>query len=410
MAPMDRRTWLKTVTVAGLGFGTGACRVRSPRSPALAAFALPAPNVSWDRVIRTVVGLRPFRAPGFRLEPERLDEKVVVHNYGHGGAGVSLSWGTAHLAADEVDEVMTAGERRCAVIGCGAVGLATARTLQRRGADVTIYAERVPPDTTSNIAPAGFTPASRVVAQNRRTPEFDARYARAAELSYRAWQLLVGDYYGVRWLYDYAASDDLGEPGPISRLLEALQTETVVFKEGRHPFPSRFVTRRANLMIETPVYLAATLRDFLLWGGKIVVRKFESVKDVVALPEPVVVNCTGLGSRELFGDQELTPVKGQLTVLLPQPEIDYTMSGGAGLYMMPRRDGILLGGTAEQGVWTLEPNEEARRRVVEGHINFFGRMRPGGSASRSSGASRGVMRVDQIPRDTWLAALDDEGF
>ena len=130
----------------------------------------------------------------------------------------------------------------------------------------------------------------------------------------------------------------------------------------------------------------------------------------MGLPEPVVVNCSGLGSRELFGDQELTPVKGQLTVLLPQPEIDYTMSGGAGLYMMPRRDGILLGGTAEQGVWTLEPNDEARRRVVEGHITFFGRMRPGGSASRSSGASQPAMRSDRIQRDAWLSALDDGGF
>jgi D-amino-acid oxidase len=405
---MHRRTWLRTVALAAMGAQAARCGLRSPRGSASgAAFHLPSPNVSWDRIIRTVVGLRPFRASGFRVEAERFDGKVVVHNYGHGGGGVSLSWGTAQLAADEV---IPTGERRCAVIGCGAVGLATARTLQRRGMDVTIYAQGVPPDTTSSVAPAGFTPGSRVVDQSRRTPEFEARFARAAELSYRAWQLLVGDYYGVRWLYDYSAEDQLGAPTQTSRLLEALRTETVVFKEGQHPFPSRFVTRRANLMIETPVYLAATLRDFLLWGGKIVVRKFESVKDVVALSEPVVMNCTGLGSRELFGDEDLTPVKGQLTVLIPQPEIDYTMSGGAGLYMMPRRDGILLGGTAERDVWTLEPNEEARRRVVEGHINFFGRMRPGGAAVKSSGPSHPVTRVDEIPRDAWLATLGDDGF
>src|SRR3954465_2225803 len=45
-------------------------------------------NVSRDHVIRTVVGLRPYRAEGFVLAPERMGEKVVVHNYGHGGAGV----------------------------------------------------------------------------------------------------------------------------------------------------------------------------------------------------------------------------------------------------------------------------------------------------------------------------------
>ena len=51
------------------------------------------------------------------------------------------------------------------------------------------------------------------------------------------------------------------------------------------------------------------------------------------------MNCSGLGARDLFGDETLTPIKGQLTVLLPQPELNYIMVGG-GLYMIPRRDGV----------------------------------------------------------------------
>ena len=43
--------------------------------------------------------------------------------------------------------------------------------------------------------------------------------------------------------------------------------------------------------------------------------------------------------------------------------------------MMPRSDGIALGGTSERGVWTLEPNEEARKRIVEEHIRLFNAMR-----------------------------------
>src|SRR5260370_20819172 len=46
--------------------------------------------VSPERVIRTVVGLRPFRSPGFRLQTDRLDQKTVIHNYGHGGGGMAL--------------------------------------------------------------------------------------------------------------------------------------------------------------------------------------------------------------------------------------------------------------------------------------------------------------------------------
>src|SRR6476620_3717570 len=57
-------------------------------------------KVSRDRVIREVVGLRPFRPEGFRVEAERVGNKLLVHNYGHGGACITLSWGTASLALD----------------------------------------------------------------------------------------------------------------------------------------------------------------------------------------------------------------------------------------------------------------------------------------------------------------------
>ena len=60
---------------------------------------------------------------------------------------MSLSWGTGAMAANMA---LAHGERRAAVLGCGAVGLTAARQLQRRGFDVTIYAAYVPPDTTSN--------------------------------------------------------------------------------------------------------------------------------------------------------------------------------------------------------------------------------------------------------------------
>src|SRR5712675_1922255 len=61
-------------------------------------------KVSRDRIIREVVGLRPYRPEGFKVEAERIGEKLLVHNYGHGGAGITLSWGTASLAVDLLSE------------------------------------------------------------------------------------------------------------------------------------------------------------------------------------------------------------------------------------------------------------------------------------------------------------------
>ena len=62
-------------------------------------------------------------------------------------------------------------------------------------------------------------------------------------------------------------------------------------------------------------------------------------------------------------------VRGQLEVLLPQPEIDYCyLSSG---YMFPRRDGIILGGTWDHNDWSLAPNPEQTTAILEGHAEIM---------------------------------------
>jgi glycine/D-amino acid oxidase-like deaminating enzyme len=105
-------------------------------------------------------------------------------------------------------------------------------------------------------------------------------------------------------------------------------------------------------------------------GGKLKVRNFESAQAITHLQEKVIMNCTGLGAGQLFGDKEIIPIKGQLTVLLPQPEIDYAYvlpSRDNLLYMFPRKDGILLGGTYEKGNSSLEPDANESDRILKGH-------------------------------------------
>ena len=389
---MNRRAWLKSGSTALLGLGLGGCAMdRAARNVSTAAdvrrspLRLPLVEASWDRVIRTTVGLRPHRDPGFMLRAGKLDEKLLVHNYGHGGSGMSLSWGTGYMAAELATEHT---QRRAAVVGCGVTGLTSARQLQRRGFDVTIYAMSVPPDTTSNMSLAGFTPTSGLVDNARRTPEWTAQFRRAVEIAYRQLQLLVGPQYGVSWIYNYNLADDPETgPGETGDLLPPeMRTGGVVFGPGEHPFPAKYAIRRPTIRIEPSIYLDALVRDFLLFGGHIVIRKFDTPRDLMTLSEPIVINCTGLGSRMLFGDEELIPLKGQLTHFVPQPEINYQTAsdarnpgvrGGIGIHMMPRSDGIALGGTSERGVWTLEPNEEARRDIVDQHIRLFKSMRAG---------------------------------
>ena len=367
---MDRRTLLKTGGVAALGFGLRGCATRTGR-PTRPMVNLAPVDASWGRVIRTTVGLRPHRPSGFVLRAEKLDAKTVIHNYGHGGAGLSLSWGTGALAADLALEH---DARSAAVLGAGALGLAAARQLQRRGFDVTIYAMAVPPDTTSNKAWGGFTPTSGLLSDDP-TPEWSAQFRSAAEIAYNQLQLLTGRDYGISWIDAYTTrkqlptteeSDDREE----SALLPAhLQTGREILYPGEHPFPTPYATRRPTIRIEPSIYLDAMLTEFRRFGGGIVIRKFDTPRDLMTLEESLIVNCTGLGSRDLFSDEELMPVRGQLTFLIPQPEVDY------GYGCMPRSDGIALGSTRERGVWSLEPDEEARRRIVERAIERFSAMR-----------------------------------
>jgi glycine/D-amino acid oxidase-like deaminating enzyme len=121
------------------------------------------------------------------------------------------------------------------------------------------------------------------------------------------------------------------------------------------------------------VYLTAVLQDYRLAGGAVRVREFHSRADLAALDEPVIMNCSGLGSRALFGDEELMPVKGQLLVLLPQADINYLMIY-RGIYMFPRDDGVLLGGTFERNDWSQTPNETESARILRDQQAFFEAM------------------------------------
>jgi D-amino-acid oxidase len=404
---MHRRSFLEASGSAAFGLALGGCasRVRPETvlAPRRRLVSLVPVEASWDRIIRTTVGLRPHRDSGFVLKTERFDEKTVIHNYGHGGAGMSLSWGTGLLAADLA---MAHAERRAAVIGCGIVGLTSARQFQRRGFDVTIYAASLPPNTTSNMSWAAFTPMSGLVSNDRRTPEWDEQFRRAVEISYKEHQLLAGMRYGVSWLNEYSPTDnpsggrggagggrgggggsgaggDAGRgggagagasgtsaPPPPPLLPPTVRTGAVVLGPGEHPFATAYAVQRPTMRFEPSMYLDALMRDVLAFGGRIVVRSFDTPRDLMSLGESLIVNCSGLGAKALFGDEELVPDKGQLAVLIRQAEVNYSVAG-----MMPRSDGIVLGHVSERGVWSLDVDEDRRKQVVDTAIAFFSRMR-----------------------------------
>ena len=318
-------------------------------------------RVSADRIIKTVVGLRPYRSSGFVLKTEKINDKLVVHNYGHGGGGVSLSWGTAAIA---VEEVQQDGESDIAVAGCGVIGLSTALLLQVKGFKVKIYTRDLPPDTTSNTAGALWGPVS-VYEEQRSDIEFLKLFYRASKISHRIFQEFADKNYGIWWIKNYSLGKSFNFPGG-----KDLYTGFKIHRNAGTFFGYSEVQEITAMMIETPIYLKALLEDFCRDGGEIVIRIFDSFQDIAQLPEKTIMNCTGLGARKLFNDEELIPVKGQLTILSAQPEIDYSYFAASAegfLYMLPRKDGIVLGGTSEKGNWSMEPDQQESERIIKGH-------------------------------------------
>jgi glycine/D-amino acid oxidase-like deaminating enzyme len=367
------------MTAAGFALAAGALPVRGI-AQALGGRRLEPVKVSRDRIIREIVGLRPFRPEGYVVQAERISNKLLVHNYGHGGAGITLSWGTATQAVDllrdfpaPVTSHRTAkrSPRRYAVIGCGVNGLSTAIMLQRRYQDgpgtVTIYARDLPPDTTSNIAAGYWSPVS-LFDSDVASSNFVHQYRAAARISNRAYQLLIGREYGVRWLDIFTLHRNEAGIGELAGGND-LYPQQIIHRDPQKYFGFPIVRQYSSMMIEPPIYLRALLRDFYTAGGRIVVKEFRSREEVMRLPEPIIFNCSGLGARQLFGDEKLIPARGQLEVLLPQPEIDYGYIGPG--HMFPRSDGIFLGGTFDRNDWSLAVNPEHSKYILETHTEIM---------------------------------------
>ncbi len=321
--------------------------------PPAATLHLPSLQASVDRITRITVCTRPFRAQGPRLEIEQIGRQRIVHNYGHGGSGWSLSWG-AGAAATRL--ALATGEQDIGVLGCGAIGLTTALQLQRAGARVTIYAEDLPPNTRSSLATGLWTPDSRICFERHATPAFRGAWEGMARESFRTYQSLLGlPGNPVEFIDSYRVSDAADTPRREiaaddgrerfaelqHELLGDLLPNPVPFAPGTHPFGARYMQRNTLMMFNISSYSRLLFEDFLRDGGRVTIRRFHTPADLAGLPHLTLVNATGYGARALFDDRSVQPVRGQLARMIPQPEVGYGLLYN-GVSFVPRRDGLVF--------------------------------------------------------------------
>jgi glycine/D-amino acid oxidase-like deaminating enzyme len=322
---------------------------------------LPSPDFSKDMVLRYVAGIRPFRKKSIRLELEQINGRVFIHNYGHGGGGITMAPGCAEEVAQMLVETGT-GLTDVAVLGGGVNGMTCAHDLLQLGHRVTIYSDKLTPHTTSDVAGGQFGPSFIRFGEG---DEAKARADRMMIASYRRYSRLLGDEWGVYERDNYAA----GEPrGSLASLPEGLLPPVKRFD--RLPFEGdpRPGYMYRTLLITPPIYLPRLLNEIKLLGGRTARRKFSSMRSVMKLREKVIINCLGLGAGKVMNDPDVIPFRGQLVHLKPQ-NLPYLLIGNG--YIFPRPDAVVLGGTMERGVTSTRPNKATCKKILERNQSFF---------------------------------------
>jgi D-amino-acid oxidase len=275
---------------------------------------LPTPDFTYDPNLpgACIAGVRPYRNGSYRLEAETLSNKFIVHNYGHGGAGITLSWGCAAKVRYIVQRHLVGTlDTEVAVLGAGVMGLTAAARMLDLGLTVTIYSDRKPLETTS--AKAGGQWAVSVVEYTGKERELTD----IIKIAYATFKASIGSGFGVYERPNYTAlpSHNLDV---VIQLAPGLIPPRVAVP--RLPFEghtrSGFVYQ--TLLIEPPVFLAKLEAD-----------------------------------------------------LRPQPALQYLY--GRDGYMFPRADHVVIGGTFELGVNNETPDPHVCQGLVDHMASLFGK-------------------------------------
>jgi len=368
---MDRRRLLQTSLALGGLSGLGACAA-SGQGPAVRTAGLAVEDIPPklapirahpDRIFDIRVCIRPFRVKGPNLDVEHIGDAMIVHNYGHGGSGWSLSWGSANVA---VQKAMSVSPKEIAVVGCGIVGLSAAITAQRAGAKVTIYAREPLLRTRSVRANGSWTPDSRIALTEQAGPQFGPLWEQMARYSYKTFRYYMGlperpvDFADQYRLSDTPFERESDEVDPAKGTyattgmpqqnaefaryndrISDLTPRPEILPEGATPFPVKYVSRQEIMFFNFGSYGHILMSEFFGAGGKMEIREFHHPSELAELKEKVVINCPGYAAKDLWKDKYMIPVRGQTGWLIPQPEVKYGLNYG-GTAMLSKSDGIMV--------------------------------------------------------------------
>ncbi|XP_013407821.1 D-aspartate oxidase [Lingula anatina] len=263
--------------------------------------------------------------------------------------------------------------QRVAVVGAGIIGLSTAWCLKERHPDLPVHiiADKFSPYTVSDIS-AGFwqpyllgdTPMGLQVKWSKDTFVHMMKVHRMADTSDAGVQMISG-YVTFKERVEDPYWKDI-----VLGFRHMTEEEVAQFEGQTHGW--FFTTYGAESKYYLP-WIMRKLKDFP--DVKVFNRKLNSLSELAGEYD-IVVNCTGLGARELVNDRQVQPIRGQV-MRVKAPWIKYFFNNEdlSDIYLLPVVDSVVVGGTHQVSSWDLQPSEEDKKRIWEGVCKFIPSLR-----------------------------------
>lgn len=277
------------------------------------------------------------------------------------------------------------------MVGAGVSGLTTAACLAEAGWAVQVWSAEPPQETTSVVAgalwgPSFQEPTSKTMAwTNRSLDDFVA--------------LATDPTTGVRMAPSLTVSNlpAGGEVPPQARSIPDLRQVA----DGELPAGFANGFRATMPLVDMPRYLDYLLSRLAAVGVEVRPRAVRSLVEA-ADAAPLVVNCTGLGARELLGDHELEPVFGQ-HVVLSNPGLDELFMELATTAdwtsYFPHPDRVVCGGVSLPGRTDTRPDQDITERILSRVRGIEPRLRDASVLEVVTGLRpvRAAVRVEAEP-------------
>ena len=246
--------------------------------------------------------------------------------------------------------------RQIAIVGCGVSGLTCGLSLLENGFNVKILARELPPKTTSDVAGAFWYPHGIETGEKVRT------WSKISLEKFQALAEIPGSGISMTTLHEF-----FDRQVPDSHWADfAPDFKAIV--SGKTVTPWKFGYKYTSAKIDAPMYMKYLKQQFLGLGGII---QQENVKSLGELTHrySIVVNCSGVGAKELAHDDRVFPIRGQVLLVrkptdLPS-DIFYVSDPSSYCYIIPHKNHCILGSTKEENNWSLKPDEKATQLIIE---------------------------------------------